>query len=163
MNRLIAMVMLPTLLIGCGPSADEQAAQDYVAAMTPLLVNNSELSRGFLDLGVQIKRGERTGPLEVAEQLEDKLIPAARSLSEGVAAVEPSSKTLSGVHIDIVRAWSNREKAYVAMHEAWLTGDLAAFEGIAESHRTVFKAEERYFKNVGKVLSEYQLTLKQYP
>ena len=69
MFRLVAMVVLPAVLLSCGPSEEKRAADDYVAAMTPLLVDNTRLSRKFLELGAQIKK-HRATPQEVATQLD---------------------------------------------------------------------------------------------
>ena len=156
------MILLPALLLGCGPSAQEKAAQDYVAGMTPLLKDNTKLSRYFLELAAQIKK-QRTSPQQVSERLQSEIIPAARALHTGAEAIQPEVAPLDGIHIGLVRAWNNRLRAYESMHKAWVAGDLAAFEGATSDHKTVFKAEARYFDSIGPVLEEYQLSLTQYP
>lgn len=162
MHRLVPIIAVTCMLLGCGPDAQQKAARTYVTDMTPLLEDNHRLARTLLQLAEKIKY-HRTTPQEVADQFDKELIPAARSLAERAQTIQPAQAPLNGIHQDLVRAWANRQKAYVAMHQAWVDGDLAAYEAKAESHKTVFKAEARYFKNVNKTLSEYQLTLEQYP
>ena len=162
LSRLVPIIAITCMLIGCGPDVQEQAARTYVTEMTPLLEDNHRLARTLLQLAEKIKY-HRTTPQKVADQFDKELIPAARSLAERAQSIQPEQAPLNGIHQDLVRAWSNRQKAYVAMHAAWVDGDLAAYEAKAESHKTVFKAEARYFMNVNKTLSEYQLTLEQYP
>lgn len=156
------MIMLPALLLGCGPSAQEKAAQDYVAAMTPLLKDNTKLSRYFLGLAAQIKK-QRTSPQQVSEELQGEIIPAAQALHTGAEAIQPGLAPLDGIHIGLVRAWSNRVRAYESMHTAWMADDLVAFEGASLDHKTVFKAEVRYFESINTVLADHELSLTQYP
>jgi hypothetical protein len=156
------MIMIPALLLGCGPSAQERAAQDYVAGMTPLLKDNTKLSRYFLELAAQIKK-QRASPQQISDKLQAEIIPAARALHTGAEAIQPGVAPLNGIHIGLVRAWYNRVQAYESMHRAWVADDLVAFEGATSDHKTVFKAEARYFDSIGPILAEYQLSLTQYP
>jgi hypothetical protein len=91
------------------------------------------------------------------------MIPAARALHEGATAIQPTAAPLDGIHMGLVRAWANRLSAYESMHTHWLEGDLTGFEGTAGDHKTVFKAEARYFDSVNGVLAEHHLSLTQYP
>lgn len=161
MTRLLT-ICCACVLLSCGPSAQKRAAADYVSAMTPLLQDNTKLSRAFLDLAAQVKK-QRTLPQEVADQLETDFIPAARSLRDGASAIAPETSPLGGIHMGLVRAWTNRVSAYEGMHKAWASGDLADFEGVAVDHQTVFKAEARYFDSVNTTLGEHGLSLSQYP
>ncbi len=156
------MWLLPVLLLACGPDAQERASRDYVEQMAPLLQRNAALSRSFLDLAAQIKKQNAT-PQVVADKLQTQFIPRARSLHLSVQAIQPEVSPLDGMHLGLVRAWGNRERAYVDMHAAWVAGDLGAFEGASEDHKTVFKAEQRYFESTDKLLSEYGLQLDRYP
>ena len=162
MFRHLCMCVLAAALLACGPDAQEKAARDYAAQMTPLLQRNAALSRSFLDLAAQIKK-HKASPQMVADKLQTQMIPRARSLHESAQAIQPAVSPLDGIHLGLVRAWGNRVAAYEAMHGAWVSRDLGAFEGASEDHRTVFKAEQRYFDSTQKLMAGYELTLDRYP
>jgi hypothetical protein len=163
MTRCLYIVLLTTLTIaGCDLDKEQVAAQAYVERMTPLLKRNTTLSRTLLDIAAKIKK-DQLSTADVAEQFGSRVVPQSAKLRDDVATIRPIPKTAKAVHIGLVRAWGNRARAYQQMHEAWVSGDLATFNGAARDNETVSKAEERYFESVNTVLEPFGLTLRQYP
>lgn len=153
---------LQLALFGCGPDVKEVATTAYVATMTPILAQNTTLSRTYLSMAAKIKKNELS-TAQIAKRFGERLLPQAQALATAVSEVEPVPSTLNEVHIGLERAWRNRAKAYGQMHKAWTAGDLAMFNGAARDHATVNRAEERYFESVNTLLAPYGLTLAQYP
>jgi len=163
MFRLLLVALLSlTVLSGCGPDANQQAANDYVEAMTPLLKRNTTLSKTFLDMAAKIKREELT-TAQIAKQFTKRVVPQAEQLQNDVAKVQPRPTSVEEVHLGLVRAWSNRANAYRQMADSWAAGDLASFNGAARDHATVNKAEERYFEAINTLLMQHGLVLQPYP
>jgi hypothetical protein len=155
-------LLLHLVLFGCGPDSKKAAATAYVATMTPILAQNTTLSRTYLSMAAKIKKNELS-TAQIAKRFGKRLVPQAQALATAVSAVEPVPPTVSEVHIGLERAWRNRAQAYGQMHKAWAAEDLAMFNGAARDHATVNRAEERYFESVNTLLALHGLELNQYP
>lgn len=155
-------LLLHLVLFGCGPDSKEVATTAYVATMTPILAQNTTLSRSYLSMAAKIKKNELS-TAQIAKRFGSRLVPQAQALATAVSSVDPVPPTVREVHIGLERAWSNRAQAFEQMHKAWAAEDLAMFDGAARDHATVNRAEEKYFESVNSLITPYGLALSQYP
>ena len=104
-------------LIGCGPSAREQAATAYVQQMEGLFAENKAITREFINVALGLKKKDLETH-EVAIRFADRVVPRAAELAQKVDDVQPGTEALMQVHAGIERAWQIRAEAYAQAAEA---------------------------------------------
>lgn len=159
---------LPALLLGlpllgaCRGDPVQADAQAYVAQMQPIMVENMALTRQFVDVATEVKRGT-IDPRAVATRFEQTLVPGATRLRDEVLAVQPKTEGLATTHRALAEAWTTRVEVYGELHRAWGATELNAFDAAMHKDLEVKAAEERYFTDVNHQLAVYGLGLDQFP
>ena len=149
-------------LIGCGPSAREEAAMAYVQQMEGLFAENKAITREFINVALGLKKKDLETH-EVAIRFADRVVPRAAELAQKVDDVQPGTEALMQVHAGIERAWQIRAEAYAQAAEDWKDGELQSFTRAQNDNHAVSAAEERYIEAANTILAEYQLRLDLYP
>ena len=166
-GALLALLPLPlvtstSLGAGC-TSATQAEAETYVAAMQPLLAENMKLTREFVDVATEVKKGT-ADPRAIATRFEVTLVPGATALRDQVLAVQPADADLAALHRGLGEAWTGRVDAWAELHRAWGGADLEAFDKAMRRNLEVKAAEERYFTGANTWLSTHgEVTLDQFP
>lgn len=157
---LPALLLLP-ISVGCTDPVQDDA-EAYVEAMQPLLVDNMALTREFVDVATEVKRGGGD-PRSVAGRFETSLVPAANTLRDQVLAIAPATEELATTHRTLGEAWTARVDVYVELHRSWGAAELDAFDTAMRRNLEVKAAEERYFTAVNAWLAGHELGLDQFP
>ncbi|MCK6505358.1 hypothetical protein L6R53_18490 [Myxococcota bacterium] len=155
------LLLLALGLSACGDPA-ASAARDYAAAMQPVLVDNMKLTREFVDVAAEVKKGQ-VDPKVVAGRFEQRLVPGAGILRDQVLAIDPEEEALIPLHQELEQAWSGRAEAWAELHRAWTAGELEAFDQAMRRNLEVKAAEERYFTAVNAWLAPHGQALDAYP
>ncbi|RME26506.1 MAG: hypothetical protein D6798_06575 [Deltaproteobacteria bacterium] len=161
----LALVAPGMLLAPAGCSLldpGDREAKAYVEQMQPIFVQNMELTREFVDIATEVKKGEAR-PSDIARRFEEKLVPQATALRDAVAAVHPADEELAATHAVLASAWTGRVEVYAELHRAWGEGDLEAFDAARRRNLKLKGAEERYLIDVNRWLAEHDRALDPYP
>ncbi len=160
-TALAALALLA--LSGCPLlDAGDREAASYVEQMQPIFAQNMELTREFVDVATEVKKGEAQ-PADIARRFEEQLVPQATALRDAVSTIHPDDETLAATHAGLASAWTGRVEVYAELHRAWGAGDLAAFDAATRRNLKLKGAEERYLIDVNRWLAEHDQALDPYP
>lgn len=148
-------------VLGCA-DPDRNAAKEYVEVMQPVFADNMVLTRQFVEVATEVKKGEAQ-PRAIAGRFEQTLIPGAVALRDRVMAVQPESAELAAIHRSLAEAWTGRVDAWSGLHAAWGSTDLDAFDAAVKRNLEVKTSEERYIGEVNAWLAPHELSLRQFP
>ncbi len=158
------MPILPGLvlgLLGCGDPVAEAVAS-YHERMAPLMVQNTALANRYLALAKAVHK-DGTPSDEVARQISTEVVPAAVTLRDAIAAVQPTLEDLASVHAQAVQGWTLQAEAYQAMTAAYEANDLAAFTA-AQGRLTEAKvAIDAWEKEANRRLEPYGYHVDEFP
>lgn len=160
-------IALPVLLLaGAQATAcfdpSEREAAEYVVAMQPVLVQNMELTREFVDVATEVKKG-KADARGVARRFESSLVPKATALRDAVVAITPQDEELAATHALLAQAWTGRVAVYAELHRAWGAGELDALDNAARTNLELKSTEEQYFSQVNTWLQARDQHLDPYP
>lgn len=162
------MSRLPTLLLGLALAGCEDPpltrdAQTYPSAMTPLLSQNKEIARTFLDMAGAIKK-RTLEPAAISKRLEGEILPMAEKLKADAAAVDPEDPQLAAAHDQLVAAWGARVALYQEIDAAWKSGEVPRLDAAIGETFANKRAElvaigriNRVLEPVGVLLDPYEL------
>lgn len=156
-----ALLLAPFLAGGCGDPS-QRAADDYVAAMQPVLARNMDLTREFVDVATEVKKGEASARA-VARRFESSLVPQATALRDAVVAIQPEDPELAATHALLAEAWTGRVAVYAELHRAWGAGELEAFDAATRTNLDLKDSEQQYFTQANAWLEERGQRLDPYP
>lgn len=142
--------------------AERRDASAYVDAMQPVLGQNMELTREFVDVATLVKRGD-SKPADIAARFEQTLVPGAARLRDAVDAIEPETPELAATHELLVRTWTARAEVYEQIHDGWTALDPDAFDAAVARDMQLKDDERQYFEQVAQLLAAQGLALDAYP
>jgi len=169
-SRLLAALSLGCAVLSLGCAAlglgcadpEREAAAGYVEVMQPIFVENMALTRQFVEVATEVKKGTAE-PRAIAGRFEQALIPGAVALRDRVIEVQPANAELATIHQGLAEAWTGRVDAWSGLHAAWDASDLDAFDAATRRNLQVKTAEERYIGQVNAWLAGHELSLRQFP
>lgn len=154
-------LLLSIVILGCSDPGQEAAAL-YLADMQPIFVENMALTRQFVEVATEVKKGTAQ-PRAIAGRFEQALIPGAVALRDRVIEVQPADPELATIHQNLAEAWTGRVDAWAGLHAAWDASDLDSFDAAISRNLQVKTAEERYIGEVNAWLAPHGLSLRQFP
>jgi len=157
----VSSLLLAVFSLGCA-DPEREAAVGYVEFMQPVFVENMALTRQFVEVATEVKKGSAE-PRAIAGRFEQALIPGAVTLRDRVIAVQPADAELARIHQGLAEAWTGRGDAWSGLHAAWDASDLDTFDAATRRNLQVKTAEERYIGEVNAWLAPHQLSLRQFP
>ena len=156
-------LVLALVVLGCAaPDPLQQPAADYAAHMRGLMVENADLEQHFVDMSRELHQNELLHN-DIAESLEETLIPGAVVLEEKVTAATPSAPELVVLHSQLEKAWSDRTQAWKAIHTAFEAADLDGLQAAMAQRAESRAAEERYLLDAAAILRPYGESIPRYP
>lgn len=159
--RSVSGGLLAFLLMSCGGRQGPEDAQRYVAAMTPVVQANADLSRRYLALTERLRK--HTADSEaIATALDAELLPAARQITAAARQVAPAEEYLS-LHLHAVDAWTRRAEAYSDLSRAWHTDSVSLFDAAMRANLKAHEDEEQYFSELNALLATHGLRLDPLP
>lgn len=160
-------MVLPSLIIAALLACDTPdpfvaQADAYVSAVTPLMQQNEQLERRFLDLaGTLMQKGATAD--DVARTLQADVLPASAALLEQARAVTTPDPGLLAAHQELAGAWQARDAAWRGVASAWTSQDLDALDRALREREQARAAEERYIFDANAVLRPYGHQIVRYP
>ncbi|MCB9677883.1 MAG: hypothetical protein H6737_22480 [Alphaproteobacteria bacterium] len=158
---MIATLLLAGLM-GCATlDPKTAAATEYVNDVQPLMLENSLLAERLLKLASQVYN-EDVPQAGLSPAWNDEIVPLAEHIHIQADAVDVPDEW-KDLHDNLVVIWSDRASAYRSMGEAIVLADRKRWKEARELEGQVVKREETWFQTVSTQLSQYDLTLEQYP
>lgn len=161
LRRLAALAPL-ALIVACTLSSGRRDAQAYVAAMSPVLAENTALAEGLLALAADIKKRD-VDEAALLQRWDTQIADRARDMHARAAAVQPQDPALAQAHTALVRAWDERAQAFEGVGTAAEQGEPTPFEAALEQRTRSRAAEREGLEAVNQALAPHGLSLDPYP
>ena len=160
-SRALLFLAAAPLFAACSMEEPVTPAATYYASMQPLMDDNAKVARDLQSLAAEIKKDAPDAD-KVAARLQDDVLPEARSLAKGAAAVAPQDPAIADAHTLVVEAWTARAKVVEDTLEAWRKADGAAASEAADRRYGAARTEARYFETINEILVPEGYVLQPY-
>jgi hypothetical protein len=145
------------------PDPGPAQAQAYVAALSPILVDNARLAREMTTLAGEVKQNRTDAP-QIAGRLEKALVPAAKQVAEHAGALDTPHPALKAAHAELVESWQDRAATYEDLAQAWKDQDLDGIERAMDEIDAWRSRQDRSIEALNTAVSAYGMpAVEAYP
>jgi hypothetical protein len=160
-GKLIMLSLLLQATVSCNSGQQDSSVPDYYSQIRGVMMQNGELSTGFIELTGTLFAGSDSE--EAASTLQSDIIPLSNQLATAVRTINTTNPTIAATHNYLVEGWTQRQESYTEMLQAYRSSDIGLFESASEKADLARVNEERYFSEINSFLAPYGLYVTQHP